>query len=118
MDELSYFYAYTFLSMVFFHFLFDYPLQGDFLSKAKNHLDSIPTVPWYQALFAHAFLQAGGVFYATMSFTLAGLELIAHIVIDYAKCSKKISYNVDQALHIGCKIVWMLILVSMSGVIP
>lgn len=31
------------------HFLCDYPLQGDFLSKAKNRVNPIPGVPWYQA---------------------------------------------------------------------
>jgi hypothetical protein len=43
------------------HALADYPLQGDFLSKAKNRMAPIPGVPWRQALGAHAFIHAGAV---------------------------------------------------------
>ncbi|MFM1977463.1 MAG: hypothetical protein RL145_2309, partial [Pseudomonadota bacterium] len=32
------------------HFICDYPLQGDFLSKAKNLTAPIPGVPWWQAM--------------------------------------------------------------------
>jgi hypothetical protein len=35
------------------HALADYPLQGDFLSKAKNRAAPIPGVPYWQALGAH-----------------------------------------------------------------
>lgn len=31
---------------LFAHFLFDFPLQGDFLSRAKNPLSPLPGVSW------------------------------------------------------------------------
>jgi hypothetical protein len=38
------------------HAIADYPLQGDFLAKAKNYTLAIPGIPWQQALFWHARL--------------------------------------------------------------
>jgi hypothetical protein len=32
------------------HALADYPLQVDFLARAKNHAAPIPGISWYQAL--------------------------------------------------------------------
>jgi hypothetical protein len=32
------------------HALADYPLQGDFLARAKNHTAPIPGISWYQSL--------------------------------------------------------------------
>lgn len=91
------------------HCLCDYPLQGDFLAKAKNHTAPVPGVPWYQALVAHAMIHAGAVTLITGSLFLGMMELVAHIVIDYLKCSGRFSFNVDQALHVGCKIAWVLL---------
>lgn len=98
-----------FLLMVFTHVLADYPLQGDFLSKAKNHTAPIMGVPWYQALFAHSAIQAGFVGLITGSVWLALAEFTIHTATDYAKCDGRISYNVDQAMHIACKVVWAVI---------
>jgi hypothetical protein len=94
------------------HALADYPLQGDFLAKAKNHTAPIPGVPWYQALMAHSAIHAGFVGIITGSLLLAVLEFIAHTATDYAKCAGRISYNTDQAIHIGCKVLWFLILLT------
>ena len=38
-----------FAMMVVGHVLADYPLQGDFLSRAKNRFSPIVGVPWYNA---------------------------------------------------------------------
>jgi hypothetical protein len=93
------------------HFVCDYPLQGDFLSRAKNRYNPIPNVPAWQALLAHSWIQAGSVLLITHSPALAFFEAIAHSLIDDTKCAGKISYNVDQALHIACKILWYLIFI-------
>ena len=98
-----------FLIMVFAHALADYPLQGDFLSKAKNHTNPIAGVPWYQALFAHSAIHAGFVGVITGSMWLALAEFAVHTATDYAKCNGRISYNTDQAIHIACKLVWAVI---------
>lgn len=100
-----------FALMVFAHALADYPLQGDFLSKAKNHTAPIPGVPWYQALFAHSTIHAGFVGIITGSVWLALAEYVVHTLTDYAKCDSRISFNTDQAIHIGCKAVWAVLAV-------
>lgn len=93
------------------HALADYPLQGDFLAKAKNHTAPIPGVPAWQALAAHSIIHGGAVAFVTGVWWLGVLEAISHAIIDRAKCSGFISYNADQALHIGCKVLWVALAV-------
>lgn len=95
--------------LLFGHFLADYPLQGDFLSKAKNFRQPIPGVDWYHCMLAHCGIHAGFVALITGSWLLAVAELIAHFVIDCLKCVGKISYATDQLLHYGCKAVWVYV---------
>lgn len=89
------------------HAIADYPLQGDFLSRAKNRDMPLPGVPWYQAMSAHAVMHGGMVWALTGSLYLGVAEMIAHVVIDDAKCTGKIGFNTDQALHIMCKVAWV-----------
>lgn len=100
------------LWMLIGHAVADYPLQGDWLSKAKNHrLDLVPgQAIWPLALVSHAAIHAGAVKLATGSWLIAGLEFACHTAIDRAKCSGRLSYNVDQALHLGCKVAWAALL--------
>lgn len=93
------------------HALADYPLQGDFLSKAKNHKSPIPGVPFYHALGAHSIIHAGFVGVITGSIWLAVAECVIHAATDWAKCDGRISYNTDQAIHAGCKLLWAIIAV-------
>lgn len=93
------------------HFVGDYPLQGDFLARAKNHKAPLPGAPWYQCLAAHAIIQGGVVAFVTGSVTLGICETVIHTGIDYAKSDGEIGFNVDQALHILCKVLWALMLV-------
>ncbi|NNM75076.1 DUF3307 domain-containing protein [Enterovirga aerilata] len=101
------------------HALADYPLQGDWLSKAKNHTLSL--VPgeaiWPGALACHAAIHGGAVGLATGSVVLGAAEAIMHAGIDYAKCAGRISYNLDQSLHIACKLVWVSVLI-LDGPLP
>jgi len=92
------------------HALCDYPLQGDFLARGKNHKSPIPGVPFYQCLVAHALIQAGSVALITGSMAAGMAEFVAHVVIDYGKCDGWYGFNVDQALHIACTLVWSLAL--------
>lgn len=103
-----------FALMVAGHALADYPLQGDFLAKAKNHTAPIPGVPWWQALTAHSAIHAGIVGLVTGSLWLALAEFAIHNATDYAKCDGRISYNTDQAIHIACKVVWAALAVAMT----
>lgn len=88
------------------HALCDYPLQGQFLSDAKNQTSPIPGIPWQQALLAHSLIQAGAVLLITESVSLAIAELAIHAATDYAKCAGKLTFNQDQAIHYGSKVVW------------
>lgn len=92
------------------HAMADYPLQGDFLAKAKSRTAPLAGVPWYQALGAHAAIHAGFVGVITDSVALAICEFSAHCLIDDAKCAGRITYNQDQALHIACKVLWVTLI--------
>jgi hypothetical protein len=104
-----------FLLLVFFHVLADYPLQGDFLAKGKNHLAPITGIPWYHCLTAHAIVHAGFVGLAMNSVEFAIMEFSAHWVIDFCKSDKvfgnrpHLAYNIDQAMHIVCKLIWVIL---------
>jgi len=98
------------------HFLADYPLQGDFLAKAKNRTAPIPGIPFWHPLTAHASIHGGFVGFITGSLWLALAETVIHWITDDAKCRGWISYNTDQAIHLGCKMIWVAIIIV--GVAP
>jgi hypothetical protein len=109
--------------MMFGHAMADYPLQGDFLAKAKNRTAPIPGVPWIHGLFWHSVIHGGFVGLITGSAVLGVLETWVHMVIDDAKCAGWFSLNrfgptdevsantrafhVDQILHVACKVLWV-----------
>jgi hypothetical protein len=98
------------------HFLCDYPLQGDWLSKAKNHKNSL--VPneqiWPLCLAGHALIHAAAVFLILSSLPLAIAEFVIHAATDYAKCDGRIGYNTDQYIHLACKVVWWVFAFSVG----
>ena len=100
-----------FFKLLIGHFIADYPLQGEFLAKAKNHKLPLPGVPFYQALLAHASIHAGMVWAITGSGLLAVGELLLHSLIDYLKCAGRASFNQDQVAHAICKLVYAIIVV-------
>lgn len=97
-----------------FHLLADYPLQGDFMAKAKNHTAPITGIPWLTVLFSHAAIHAGFVGLITGSWICAVIELFAHALIDYSKCNGEISFNIDQALHILCKVGYAVAIATLA----
>lgn len=101
--------------LLFWHALADYPLQGDFLARAKNQTAPIPGVPWWQAMAAHCTIHAGGVYWITGSLGLAVLEFIIHWATDSAKCRGRIGYNTDQAIHIVAKVVFAVCVVGKAS---
>jgi hypothetical protein len=92
--------------LVFAHMLADYPLQGPFLSEAKNRHTKVGSEFWPHALAAHAIIHGGMVLLLTGSMLLALGETVLHAYIDFAKCEQRISLNTDQALHLACKVAW------------
>lgn len=91
------------------HAVCDYPLQGDFLARAKNRFAPIPGVPWFQALGAHASIHGLAVGIVTGIWWLGLLEAVSHFIIDDLKCSGRLSFNGDQAAHVVCKLAWVAI---------
>lgn len=91
------------------HALCDYPLQGDFLAKGKNHKLPFPCMPAWQILLAHCLIHCGMVLLVTGSVWLALAELLIHYATDYAKCDGRISFNQDQAIHYTCKFIWAVL---------
>ena len=100
-----------FFLLIGLHALADYPLQGDFLAKAKNKWQAIPGVPWYQAMGSHCAIHALCVGVATGSLAIAMCEFAAHFMIDTMKCSGRLSFNQDQVAHVLCKAAWVLVIV-------
>lgn len=89
------------------HWVADYPLQGDFLAKAKFE----GPLRLYH-LIAHAGIHGGAVLLVTGSVWLGLIEWILHTAIDEAKVKGKTSFAVDQALHISCKMAYVIIIAS------
>jgi hypothetical protein len=96
-----------FFAMLCGHALADYPLQGDFLAKAKNHRAPVAGVPSWIALWAHSLIHGGVVMALTGMWQLGVLETIAHAAIDWAKCEGITNLEVDQLLHVLCKAAWV-----------
>lgn len=88
------------------HALADYPLQGQFLAQGKNRHTDLGRDIWPHALAAHAMIHGGLVTLLTGSAVLGLAETAIHAATDWLKCEGKISFNVDQAIHIACKVVW------------
>ncbi|MEW6626546.1 MAG: DUF3307 domain-containing protein [Pseudomonadota bacterium] len=97
------------------HALADYPLQGDFLARAKNRTAPIPGVPWQQALGAHVVIHGALVAFITGIWWLFFAEALIHWLTDDAKCRGKLTFNQDQAIHLACKAVWLLIAIGYAA---
>ena len=101
------------------HFLLDYPLQGDWWSKAKN--PTLVLVPgeriWPLSLLGHALVHATAVQIITGSWILFAVELAIHALTDYLKCNLRFGYNADQHIHLACKVAYAAILFATGGLV-
>jgi len=105
----------TIILLLTWHALADFPLQGDYLARMKDPFDRLtndvlwdgparnPLWPWHMG--AHCMIHAGGVYVITASWQCAAFEFVCHWLIDWTKCHNRISFHVDQMLHIACKVV-------------
>lgn len=91
------------------HAVADYPLQGEFLAMGKSRAKPSPLIPWYQALAAHAMIHGAFVAIVTGIWWLGVAEAVSHAFIDDRKCCGKLTFNQDQALHMACKLIWLII---------
>ena len=87
-----------FFALLIAHALFDYPLQGDFLSRNKNrhYKDENNNVKglWIHCLTSHSILHAGSVWLITGSFVIGIMEFALHWVIDFLKCEGITNFKV------------------------
>lgn len=93
----------TFFLLLFGHFLADFPLQQEYLSRTKDHTKNDFEI-WFISMFAHCMIHAGVVFVLTGSIKMAGFMLVSHFFIDYSKCDGALGkgnrgYAMDQTLH-------------------
>lgn len=104
-----------FFSLMIGHALADFPLQGEAIAKGKNRHAPPHGVPpgqkpvalWFHYLTAHTLIHAGFVWLITGWVWLGVAELVAHWLIDFAKCENWTNPHEDQAAHIICKIAWV-----------
>lgn len=106
------------ITMWFLHFVFDFPLQGDFLARAKNRHTAIPGVPWGWPMFAHVFMHAVVVTWATGSILCGVVELAMHTIIDIAKCEGWHGFTADQTMHLLCKVFYACLVIGLGGMLP
>lgn len=100
-----------FLALLAVHALADYPLQGPYLSAAKRRLSPEGAGGvWCWALVSHAAIHGLGIWLVTRSLGLALAEVVAHALIDFAKCERKINVHADQIAHVLCKLLWVLLI--------
>lgn len=89
------------------HAIADYPMQTEWVARAKQPGFTFDgEAIWPSVLACHAGIHAGAVKLVTGSWLLAGLEFVAHAGIDYSRGRGLLSYNGDQAAHVGCKVAW------------
>lgn len=105
----------TLVALLALHFLCDFPLQGDFLARGKNHRMALVGVPWQICLFAHAFIQAAGVA-LVLPLPIAAAEFGAHFLIDWLKSEGALGdghrgFWTDQLLHVALRVLWAAVAV-------
>lgn len=101
---------FLFFGLLAGHALADYPLQSEFMAIGKGSREKPHNgVPWYYCLGAHCLVHGLVVALITTNVWLGIAETICHWFIDDAKCRKWTDIHTDQALHIACKVIWILV---------
>lgn len=106
----------VFFALAIGHALADFPLQGEYLASCKNrhHKNSsggkVSSGVWVVCMLSHCLIHAGMVWAVTGQVVLGVAELVMHFVIDCLKCEGRLNFESDQALHYGCKLVYVGIL--------
>lgn len=90
------------------HFVCDFGLQNDRMAVEKCP-GRDATLPWQWWLTAHAGIH-GFLVAVLTGLPLLGLaEWAVHALVDIGKCRGRYGLGVDQALHLLCKLVWVLV---------
>ena len=100
----------TFWLLLIAHAFTDYVWQPEEMGWRKNPTASPPEIakygPWWWHMSAHSLVNAGGIFFVTGNPLCSLGEFFLHFAIDYAKCRRWVSTNVDQGVHLVSKGVW------------
>lgn len=104
------------------HAAADFVFQPQAMGKGKSRSndihrqkDVVDFPPWYIWLTAHSLIHGGFVFLVTGYAILGAVEVLLHWIIDFAKCEGCLSFVQDQALHVGCKVAYCILLLSYFG---
>jgi len=100
------------LALAIGHALADFPLQGSWLAEQKSRHQASSKSDWLVALAAHSLIHCGAVWLITGSVVLGIVEFFLHAFIDTLKAEKKIGLLGDQALHLVCKLGYVMLLIS------
>ena len=104
-----------FAAFVVMHALGDFPLQTEYLARQKSRKLADSRSDWLVALSAHCVIHAGGVWLVSGSLAIAAAEFILHCLIDLGKGEGKFGLLTDQALHLCCKLGYVLVMVYALG---
>ena len=99
------------------HAVMDFWAQSDALAQMKNRNrpntrvppGQVPQVMWPYALTAHALMHGAAVAWITGQVRLGIAETLAHWLTDFGKCENWYGIHVDQAIHIVCKLAWVVV---------
>lgn len=111
----------------------DFALQGDAIASCKCKGSKHPAaafVPWYYWLSCHCILHGLAVTVAirycgyseSIALTFGIIETVVHWIIDYCKCQRWFGIHTDQGLHVLCKVLWWIMIITntipFAGQIP
>jgi len=98
------------------HFICDFVLQSEAMGLGKSRRRNLRAQrgpdfpPWYAWLAAHAFTHGVAVLLITDLWQIGALESALHAGIDHLKCERRISFSLDQGLHLACKLLYLPLL--------
>jgi hypothetical protein len=99
------------LALLVGHAIADGPLQRMFrLHQQKRRLRQAGGLWWPTALTLHAGTQGVFVALLTGSGWLGLAEMVCHAVTDLVKAEGYINTIQDQAIHVVCKVVWVILI--------
>lgn len=113
--------------LLFLHALADFAFQSDAMARGKNRnteekqriiwINELKRDPakfkkcWFYWLSAHGLIQGGLIFIMFGNIWIFMIEVVSHVIVDFIKCEEKISPHHDQAIHVGLKFIYAIILV-------
>jgi hypothetical protein len=103
-----------FLLLAMGHFVGDFGLQGDRMAREKCP-GCGQTLSWQWWLVAHAGVHAFLVAVITGIPLLGLAEWIVHMAIDIAKCRHVLNLQMDQGLHLACKVLWAGLAITLAS---